>query len=57
MCRNNREAIDKIVEVLIEKETITGKEFRALLGEFTDLPAEAIKAAVDPEPETQIKVM
>ena len=33
LCRNNREAMDKIVEVLIEKETIDGKEFRALLSE------------------------
>jgi len=49
--------MDKIVEVLLEKETITGREFRALLGEFTELPPEAVKAAVDPEPETQIKTM
>ncbi|XP_057792329.1 ATP-dependent zinc metalloprotease FTSH 2, chloroplastic-like [Salvia miltiorrhiza] len=38
--RNNREAIDKIVEVLIEKETITGDEFRAILSEFVEIPAE-----------------
>ena len=36
-CRNNREAMDKIVEVLIEKETIDGKEFRALLSECASL--------------------
>ena len=36
-CRNNREAMDKIVEVLIEKETIDGKEFRALLSEYASL--------------------
>ncbi|KAI4339581.1 hypothetical protein MLD38_024506 [Melastoma candidum] len=35
--RNNREAIDKIVDVLLEKETLTGDEFRAILGEFTDV--------------------
>ncbi len=56
-CRENREAMDKIVEVLIEKETIDGKEFRAMLAEYTELPKEAIKAAVNPEPETQIMVM
>lgn len=28
---DNREAIDKIVEVLMEKETISGDEFRAML--------------------------
>lgn len=27
------------------------------LHRYTDLPPEAVKAAVDPEPETQIKVM
>lgn len=38
--RNNREAIDKIVEVLLEKESMTGDEFRALLSEFTEIPPE-----------------
>ncbi|PPR94097.1 hypothetical protein GOBAR_AA26580 [Gossypium barbadense] len=36
--RNNREAIDKLVEVLLEKETLTGYEFRAILSEFVDEP-------------------
>lgn len=36
--RNNREAIDKLVDVLLEKETLTGDEFRAILSEFTDIP-------------------
>ncbi|KAJ4974145.1 hypothetical protein NE237_007319 [Protea cynaroides] len=36
--RNSREAIDKLVEVLLEKETLTGDEFRAILSEFTDTP-------------------
>ena len=35
--RNNREAIDKLVEVLLEKETLSGDEFRAILSEFTDI--------------------
>lgn len=35
--RNNREAMDKIVDVLLEKETLSGDEFRALLSEFTDV--------------------
>lgn len=35
--RNNREAIDKLVEVLLERETLTGDEFRAILSEFTDI--------------------
>ncbi|KAL0443805.1 UNVERIFIED_CONTAM: ATP-dependent zinc metalloprotease FTSH 2, chloroplastic [Sesamum latifolium] len=38
--RNNREAIDKIVDVLLEKETMTGDEFRAILSEFVEIPAE-----------------
>ena len=37
-CRENREAIDKIVELLQEKETIDGAEFRAILSEFTTIP-------------------
>ncbi|KAL2937456.1 ATP-dependent zinc metalloprotease FTSH 2 chloroplastic [Bienertia sinuspersici] len=44
--KNNREAIDKIVEVLLEKETMSGDEFRALLSEFTEIPAENIVPAV-----------
>ncbi|RWW62364.1 hypothetical protein BHE74_00030517 [Ensete ventricosum] len=36
--RNNREAIDKIVEVLLEKETMTGDEFRAIISEFVEIP-------------------
>ncbi|KAJ4846973.1 ATP-dependent zinc metalloprotease FTSH 2, chloroplastic [Turnera subulata] len=38
--RNNREAIDKIVEVLLEKETMSGDEFRAILSEFVEIPVE-----------------
>nr|XP_043634408.1 ATP-dependent zinc metalloprotease FTSH 6, chloroplastic-like [Erigeron canadensis] len=34
--RNNRDAIDKLVDVLLEKETLTGDEFRAILAEFSD---------------------
>ncbi|KAI9124608.1 hypothetical protein K1719_004530 [Acacia pycnantha] len=37
--RNNREAIDKLVDVLMEKETLAGDEFRAILSEFTNLPS------------------
>lgn len=38
--KNNREAMDKLVEVLLEKETIGGDEFRAILSEFTEIPPE-----------------
>lgn len=37
--RNNRDAIDNLVEVLLEKETLTGDEFRAILSEFTQIPS------------------
>ncbi|KAK7273412.1 hypothetical protein RIF29_14461 [Crotalaria pallida] len=37
LIRNNRDAIDKLVDVLLEKETLTGDEFRAILSEFTDI--------------------
>ncbi|XP_020090340.1 ATP-dependent zinc metalloprotease FTSH 6, chloroplastic [Ananas comosus] len=35
--RNNRAVIDLLVEVLIEKETLSGDEFRAILSEYTDI--------------------
>ncbi|KAM7519904.1 hypothetical protein LguiB_018866 [Lonicera macranthoides] len=35
--RSNREAIHKLVEVLLEKETLAGDEFRSILSEFTDV--------------------
>ena len=36
--RENRDALDKIAEYLIEKETITGKEFIRMYREITGLP-------------------
>ncbi|KAK9815331.1 hypothetical protein WJX72_001887 [[Myrmecia] bisecta] len=36
--RDNREAMDKIVEVLLEKETMTGDEFREILSRYTTIP-------------------
>ncbi|KAL3821397.1 hypothetical protein ACJIZ3_007302 [Penstemon smallii] len=51
--RNNREAIDKIVEVLLEKESITGDEFRAILSEFVEIPVEnRVSPAPAPAPVT-----
>jgi cell division protease FtsH len=37
--RSNRAALDKLVEVLLEKETLTGDEFRAILSEYTEIPS------------------
>ncbi|KAG5029242.1 hypothetical protein AAZX31_05G121500 [Glycine max] len=50
--RNNREAIDKIVEVLLEKETLTGDEFRAILSEFAEIPVENRVPPSTPVPAT-----
>ena len=48
--RSNREAMDKIVEVLLEKETMSGDEFRAILSEFTEIPVENRVAPATPSP-------
>ena len=34
----NREAMDKIVDLLIEKETLDGDEFVSILSTFTKIP-------------------
>jgi cell division protease FtsH len=47
--RDNREAIDVITELLIEKETLGGDEFRKILSEYTTIPAENLEAAKLPE--------
>ncbi len=38
MLRDNREIMDKLAEFLIEKETITGKEFMAIFRQYKGLP-------------------
>jgi len=38
--RDNREAIDEAVEAIMEKETISGDEFRAIVEKYTEIPAE-----------------
>ena len=35
---DNRSAMDKLVEILIDKETIDGEEFCEILSEFTVIP-------------------
>ena len=35
---NNREAMDKIVDLLIEKETLDGDEFVDILSRYTSIP-------------------
>jgi cell division protease FtsH len=39
MVEKHRECIDRLVDVLIEKETLDGDEFRAIVSEFTVIPA------------------
>ena len=36
--RDNREVVDRLVELLIERETISGDEFRQIVSEYTEVP-------------------
>jgi cell division protease FtsH len=36
--RENRAVMDRLVDLLIEKETIDGQEFRQIIAEYTDVP-------------------
>lgn len=36
--RDHRQAVDRLVELLVEKETIDGEEFRQILAEYVDIP-------------------
>lgn len=47
--RRNRAVIDQLVDVLMEKETITGDEFRAILSEHVDIGKEQRDTAVRTE--------
>ncbi|MDX2240499.1 MAG: ATP-dependent zinc metalloprotease FtsH2 [Leptolyngbyaceae cyanobacterium bins.302] len=38
LIRENRVVIDRLVDLLIEKETIDGEEFRQIVAEYTDIP-------------------
>jgi len=38
LIRENRMVIDRLVDLLIEKETIDGEEFRQIVAEYTDVP-------------------
>merc|ERR1719258_746198 len=51
--RDNREAVDRITEELIEIETMSGERFREILSEYVDIPevnipkeAEELAAAI-----------
>ncbi|WVZ81864.1 hypothetical protein U9M48_029195 [Paspalum notatum var. saurae] len=47
--RRNRAAIDQLVDVLMEKETLTGDEFRAILSEHVDIGKEQRETAARTE--------
>jgi cell division protease FtsH len=34
----NRAAIDRVVDLLVEKETMDGEEFRQVIAEYTNIP-------------------
>ena len=36
--RENRQVIDRLVDLLIEKETMAGEEFRQIVAEYTEVP-------------------
>ena len=38
LIRENRTVTDRLVDLLIEKETIDGEEFRQIVAEYTDVP-------------------
>jgi cell division protease FtsH len=38
MIRENRVVMDRLVDLLVEKETIDGEEFRQIVAEYTDVP-------------------
>ena len=38
LVRDNREVIDRLVELLIEKETINGKELKQIVSEYAEVP-------------------
>tara|TARA_Y100001968_G_scaffold321506_1_gene356052 strand:+ start:50675 stop:52588 length:1914 start_codon:yes stop_codon:yes gene_type:complete len=38
LVKENREAMDKLVEIIIEKETIDGEEFRNILSDYIEIP-------------------
>ncbi|MGC9505183.1 ATP-dependent zinc metalloprotease FtsH2 [Baaleninema sp.] len=44
--RDNRAVIDRLVDLLVEKETIDGEEFRQIVAEYTDVPEKEQYAAI-----------
>jgi cell division protease FtsH len=38
MLRENRHLMDHLVDILLEKETVDGEEFRQIVKQFTEIP-------------------
>lgn len=39
LLRDNRELVDRLVDLLLEQETLDGEEFRRIVAEYIDIPA------------------
>jgi cell division protease FtsH len=59
MVDQHRSCMDRLVDVLIEKETLDGDEFRAIVSEFTQIPSKerfipvlTAPSPTDPQPST-----
>jgi cell division protease FtsH len=49
LIRENRDLVDKLVELLLEQETIEGEQFRSLVKEYTGYPVTApVRPSVQP---------
>lgn len=56
-CSENREGIDRIVEVLLENESMTGDEFRAILSQYATIPQENLDAvARQKQPDIELQL-
>jgi cell division protease FtsH len=44
LIRENRALVDKLVEILLEQETIDGEQFRKIVGESVELPEQQLAA-------------
>jgi cell division protease FtsH len=47
--RDNREAIDRITEELLERETLSGDDMRTILAQYATIPEENLQAAREQE--------
>ena len=50
----HRDALDKIAEYLIEKETITGKEFMQIFSEITGIEDEKKERVIEKEEDDNV---